>query len=229
MKRILLSILLIGVLLLGACSAPPPPPETPSTPPPAEPEELPLNPSWITSQVGDLNQAMIQLISFDSDYAIHTRVYSEEQGEILVHEFVALAGNWYYTIPVNATALAEAKTHIENAHCLMKYGVLPSEVEAHERSLNEIIREVSSELSEALTLLKLQEESSYSWQEDAAKWITESTSDSPGLPPDLQPNKEKAIQSLSGIFRDYREELSKMINKLELILSRLPSTPSLEG
>jgi len=227
MKRILLPVLVIGVLLLGACGAP----TTPSTgtPPDTEPEEAPDYTAWIASQLRDLNQAMIQLVSEDSDYVISTRVYSEEEGEVLVHEFTAYAGSWYYTIPVSATAFSEAKTHVFNAYCLMNYGVLPSEMSAREHSANEIIREVSSEVSEALTLLKLQVESSYVWQEDNVKWIMESTSLSPSLPPNIQPDKEMAIQSLTGIYDDYREELSKMISKLELILSRLPSTTNAES
>ena len=221
MKRILLPVLVIGVLLLGACGAPPA--ETPPPPPPAE-EPVDYT-AWIAIQLKDLNQAMINFVSFDSSYAIHTRVYSEEQGEVLVHEFNAYAGNWYYIIPVNATALTEAKTHIDNAYCLTNEGKLPGEVWARDVSPDEI----AGEVSQALTLLDLQVSSSYSWQEDNIQWIMESTSGSPGLPPDLQPNKEKAVQSLTEVFDDYREELSKMVGKLELVLSRLTGTATIEG
>jgi len=223
MKRILLSILVIGVILISACGAPA---EAPAPLPPAtEPEESPDYTPWIASQLRDLNQAIIQLIGSDANYIIYTRVYSEEQGEVLVHEFTFYLGSWYYTIPVSAIAFSEAKTHINNAYWLTNEGKLPDEVWVRDVSPDEIAEEVS----EALTLLKLQVSSSYSWQEDNIKGITESTSPSPSLPPDLQPNKEKAIQSLTEIYDDYREELSKMIGKLELILSRLPSTTTTEG
>jgi hypothetical protein len=217
MKRILLPILIIGVLLLGACGAPPA--ETQPPPPPAE--EAPDYTAWIALQLKDLNQAMIQFISSDSNYRILTRVYDEEEGEVLVHEFgVPAGGSWWWTVPVPAFCFQEAKTHVNNAYWLTNKNKLPDEVKERDVSTGEIVEEVSA----ALDLLKLQVEYSYSWQENSIKWITEAAGSVPNSPPEVQPDKEMAIRSLIGVYDDYREELSKMISKLELILSRLPST-----
>jgi len=225
MKKVLLSILVMGVILVGACGTT----TTPSTgtQPDTEPEEAPDYTSWIAWQLKELNQAMIQLVSEDSDYVIRTRVYSEEEGEVLVHEFAVPAGGggWWWTFPVPAFYFQEAKTHINNAYWLTNEGKLSGEVWARDVSPDEVAEEVS----EALDLLKLQVEFSYSWQEDNIQWITESTSPSPGLPPNIQVNKETTIQNLAKVYDDYREELSEVISKLELILSRLSSTTNAES
>jgi hypothetical protein len=219
MKRILLPLLVMGVLLLGACGAPPA--EAPPPPPPTEAEEPPVNPAWIASQLRDLNQAVLQFINSDSNYRILTRVYDEEVGEVVVHEFGVSAGaGWWWTFPVPAFYLQEAKTHINNAYWLTNESKLPDEVRERDVSTEEIVEEVSA----ALELLKLQVEYSYSWQEDSIKWIRETADPVPNSPPEVQPDKEVTIGYLSRVYDDYREELSEMISKLELILSKLPST-----
>jgi hypothetical protein len=227
MRRILLPILVIGVLLFGACGAPPV--EAPPTPPPpvTEPEEPPDYTPWIASQLKDLNQAIINLISLNSNYNIVTRVYDEEQGEVLVHEFTvpAGAGGLFGTFPVSAFYFQEAKTHINNAYWLTNKSKLPDEVKERDVSTDEVAKEVS----EALSLLKQQVSSSYDWQEYDIEWIKESPGPSPTLPQELQPNKEMTIGYLSRVYDNYREELSKMISELELILSRLTSTTSPES
>jgi hypothetical protein len=234
MKRILLSVLVIGVLLLGACGAPPA--ETPPPPPPAE--QPPDYTAWIATQLRDLNQAMIQFVSsFNFNYKINkfmvdtgswwgTRVYSEEQEGVFVHEFMVDAGGSYsVTFVVPASAFCEAKTHINNAYWLTNKSKLPDEVWARDVNADEVAKEVS----EALTLLKQQVSSSYQWQEDNIKWITESPTPEPNRPPELQPNRERAIQNLTEVYDDYREELSKVITRLELVLSRLTGTTSAGG
>jgi len=217
MKRILLPALLIGILLLSACDTTS---EISTLSPGAtetsEPEEAPDYTRWIASELQSLNQAMIQ---FTSEYPILTRVYDEEEGEVLIHQLrVTAGGSWYMTSSIPASAIYEAKTHIHNAYWLTNKGRLPSEIMARDVSTDEITREVS----DAINLLEQQVSYSYSWQGADIEWITEATSPRPGLTAG-QVNWEDAIQNLTEFYDNYREELSRIIPKLELILSRLPS------
>ncbi len=212
MRRILLPVLVIGVILLGACGAPSAPPvELPTTPPPTE--EEPDYTSWIAWQLKELNQTMIQLLS-PVVGVTKTEVFSfvicfNAEGQP-IHEF-----------GLPASTFLEAKTHINNAYWLTNKSKLPDEVWARDVSTEEIVEEVS----EALALLNLQVSYSCSWQEDEVKRITETGYPSAYLPP----SEGGFIRGLSEICDTYREELSRMISKLELILSRLPSTTGAEG
>jgi len=267
-KRILLSILIIGIFLLSACGAPTytlstsvSPSGTGSVSPPsgqyeegsqatltatpasgytfdywsgdasgssatititmdsnksitAHFEEPPDYTPWIASELRSLNQAMIQ---FATTYPILTRVDDEEEGEILVHKFTfGTGGNWGMVSWVSAVNISEAKTHIENAYYLTNKSKLPSEVGPRDVSADEITQEVS----EAISLLELQLSYSYSWEESNIEWAGESTN------PEI--NRESTFRDILEHYDEYREEVSKVITKLELILSRLPSATNVE-
>ena len=216
MKRILLPALLIGVLLLNACgtsseiSTP-----TPGATEPSESEEAPDYTRWIAAELSNLNQAMLQ---FATKYPILTRVYDEEEGEVLIHKLrVTAGGSWYMISYMPAFDIYEAKTHIHNAYWLTNEGKLPDEVMARDVSTDEITQEVS----QAINHLELQVSYSYSSQEADIEWITEATSPRPELTTAGQVNREAALRNLTEVYDDYREELSKIIPKLDLILSRL--------
>ena len=227
MKRILLPALLIGILLLSACgttseiSTP-----TPGATEPSEPEETPDYTSWIAGELRNLNQDMLQ---FTSTYPIFRRVYDEEEGsykrideieggeEVLVREVtVAIPGYWQITFWDPALAVSEGQMHINNAYWLTNEGKLPDEVMARDVSTDEITQEVS----DAINLLEWEVSYSYSYQESHIEWINDPAN---LIMPTIPPDRETIIRNLMERYDDYQEELSEMIAKLELILSRLPS------
>lgn len=215
MKRILLPALLIGILLLSACGGLTTAPGAETAPEPApESEEAPDYTRWIASELQSLNQAMLQ---FATTYPIFPHVFDEEVGEVLVHKFtISGAGYWYFFSYAPATSVSEAKTHIENAYWLTNKGKLPDEAMARDVRTDEITQEVS----DAINLLEQQVSYSYSYQADLNEWVNDPANITL---PTIQPNKETMILDIAEICDEYRAELSKIIPKLELILSRLPS------
>lgn len=221
MRRLILAVLIISAVSLVACapaSAPEPTPEpTPApepepvaeptpepTPPPAQPlkpEESPENIRWIASQLRDLHHTMSNLVT---KYPIVT------WEDYLIHEFIFGRGNWMMISRVPAVNVSDAKTHIKNAYYLTNEGKLPDETKPRDVTTGEITLEVN----QAMTLLEQQVSYSYSWQESDIKWARESTN------PEI--NTESTFLDIIEFYDEHREELTKVITKLELILSRLP-------
>lgn len=214
MRRLILAVLVISVVLLGACvepaSAPPASnstttPEIEPTPEP-EPEESPVNMPFVAGTLRDLHHAMPNLLT---KYPIVT--ISRPWEEYLVHEFTfGRGGNWVMISRVLAVNVSEAKTHIDNAYCLTNKSKLPDEIRERDVSTDEITLEVD----QAIILLEQQVSYSYSWQESDIEWARESTN------PEI--NRESTFLDIIESYDEYREELSKVITKLELVLSKLP-------
>jgi len=215
MRRLILAVLIISAVLLVACVEPAPAPPTPSPTPTPEttpepmptpaqllkPEESPENIRWIASQLRDLHHTMSNLVT---KYPIVT------WEDYLIHEFVLGRGGWVMVSRVPAVNVSDAKTHIKNAYYLTNEGKLPDETKPRDVTTGEITLEVN----QAMTLLEQQVSYSYSWQESDIKWAKESTN------PEI--NTESTFLDIIEFYDEYREELTKVITKLELILSRLP-------
>ncbi|GEM_PF-5287390 len=217
MRRLILAVLVISVILLGACvepaSAPPTPsptptPETTPEPMPApapepEPEESPENMRWVASQLRDLHNTMPSLIT---KYPIVT---FEEN---LIHEFRFIAGGWALYYRMSAVNVSQAKAHIDNAYWLTNKSRLPDETKPRDVS----VYEINAEVVKAISLLEKQVPYSYTCQEDFIKWVREIGT------AEIQRHAENVITDIMEFYDEYREELSRVITKLELIQSRLP-------
>jgi len=194
------------------------PSEQVATEPEPEPQEVPDYTNWIVAELGNLNQAVTQLTFGTPGHPIHASVWDEEErtykrlDEEAYHEFVYPVGGPILEMVshVPAFALAEAITHIENAYYLTNESRLPSEIEARDVRADEITQEVSK----ALTSLQLQVHYIDEEKESSVESARQSA--------DPYINSESAIRNITEYCDEYREELSKMITKLELILSRLP-------
>ena len=217
MRRLILAVLVISVVLLGACVEPAPAPPTPSpipTPetapepmpapaPEPELEESPENMRWIASQLRDLHNTMPNLTT---KYPIVT------WEDYLIHEFRFTAGSWVLTYRMSAVRVSQAKTHIDNAYCLTNESKLPDEIKPRDVS----VYEINAEVVKAISLLEAQVPYSYSCQEDFIKWVRE-------IPTaEIQRHVESVITDVMEFYDEYREGLSRVITKLELIQSRLP-------
>ena len=227
MKRLLL-ILLIGSLSLSACPAPTTAPEAETTPAtPAverpseqvatepEPQEVPDYTNWIATELMNLNQALKKFTDRTLGYTLHASVWDEEEKTFkpaAYHEFVYVVGGPIFQMVshVPAFALAEAITHIENAYYLTNKSRLPSEIEARDVRADEITQEVSK----ALTSLQLQVHYIDEEKESSVESARQSA--------DPYINSESNIRNITEYCDEYREKLSKIITRLELILSRLP-------
>ena len=231
LEYVAVALVSLTVIVFAACAKPPPipalaptpapapsptpaptpsPPPTPSQPPaqPPKSEESPENMRWIASELSEVHHAMPNLIA---KYPIVTR------NDLLVHEFTfGRGGSWGMIAQMSAVNVSEAKTHIENAHCLTNESKLPTEVRPRDVNTDEIIPEVEK----AIILLKQQVSYSYSYQEGAIKWARESTN------PEI--SMESTIRDIMEFYNKYREELSKVITRLELILARLPKAIDVE-
>ena len=122
----------------------------------------------------------------------------------------------FWSVMLPASSVHDARTHINNAYWLTNKSRLPDETIERDVSPHEIVREVSG----ALTLLEWQVASSYSWQESHTENLRERTGQLKTAARQL--DEELTIRNLNEIYDEYREELAKLITKLELVLSRLP-------
>ncbi len=217
MKRLILVVLIISVVSLGACVEPAPAPPTPSPTPTPEtaPEPMPTpapepeleesleNRRWIASQLRDLHNTMPNLIT---KYPIVT------WEDYLIHNCCFTAGGWGLTCPMLAVRVSQAKTHIDNAYCLTNESRLPDETKPRDVS----VYEINAEVVKAIILLEKQVSYSYSCQEDCIEWVRE-------IPTaEIQRHAEYVITDVMEFYDEYREELSRVITKLQLIQSRLP-------
>ncbi len=217
MRRLILAVLVISVVLLGACvepaSAPPTPSPTPTpettpepTPTPVpepESEESPENMRWVASQLRDLHNTMPSLTT---KYPIVTFE------DYLIHNCCFIAGGWRLTYRVLAANVSQAKTHIDNAYWLTNKSRLSDETKPRDVS----IYEINAEVVKAISLLENQVSYSYTCQEDCIEWVREIGT------AEIQQHAESVITDIMEFYDEYREELSKVITKLELIQSRLP-------
>lgn len=219
--------IVLGLTLPSDCTAPEAEttPATPAVERPSEqvatepePQEAPDYTNWIAAELRNLNQAIRQLTAGRPGYPIWASVWDEEEktfkrlDEEAYHVFVYLVGgpSLEMVSHVPAFALAEAITHIENAYYLTNKSRLPSEIEARDVRADEITQEVSK----ALTSLQLQVHYINEEKESSVESSRQSA--------DPYINSESTIRRITEYCDEYREKLSKMITKLELILSRLP-------
>ena len=223
MRRLILAVLVISVILLGACVEPASAPSTSNstiTPetepaPEPEPEESPVSMPFVASELRNLNNAMATLTSWPK-YILYPRDDSWEHW-LNVWSLGEAGCGYGWTMP--ASNIFEARAHIGNAYWLTNKSRLPGEVTMRDIYTDEITQEVN----EAKMLLEQQVSYSYSHQDAETKWIIENK-----IPSQIgggfltQAKKEVIIENLNDIYIEYREELSRVITRLELVLSKLP-------
>ena len=173
--------------------------ETPSakpleSPEPSEPEKPADIMPWLACDVPEVQQAVLHLVT---KYPIKTHE------DVLVHE-LNFKG-WF--LRMRAEYVSEARKNIDNAHSLVKDKKAGGEVRPREVSAGEIALEVEK----ALDNLDKQVSFSFAYQENVIEWAE--GQDDPEI------KSESAIMGLIEAFDNYREEVSKVITKLEFILS----------
>lgn len=222
-RRNYLAPLLSGLILLltsslVACSQPPTaieqPPET------EEIEESKERPIYVSSLAWELRVEILRqdLSAFLKKYPIkHFQPEDEPEAEkVWIHELhFGRGGNYYMLSRIPADNVYQAERHLENASSLLDKGKLPNEVESRPLDKNE----VAEELEEAQSLLIEQRASSSTWQKNSIEWAKQ--------PHGSDISNEQTIEDIIETYDDYRQRLSKIISKVDYILSELPK--AIEG
>lgn len=194
------------------------PEPTPSQPPPAKPPE-PLKPpevqkppetekspaeimNWLACDVPDVHVAMLELTSKHS--------LEPHEGVIINKVAGGMTGMAYIFHRIPAISVSEAEQHIRIAYSLVKDKRLPGETTSRDVS----VQEIALEVSKAFGLLNRQVDDSFLYQEKVIKWYREHD--------DPEVNREYNVLEVIKHFDNYRQDVLKVITKLEFILSYCP-------